>query len=114
AFIERLMNDATVSFKTFRDHEELREFVGNDLAVLLTERFVTVVDHGLRGAHRTSLPAPRDAFVGRPAEGDAIVELLSRTTRLVTVTGPGGVGKTRLVIEAGRRSDELFVDGVHF
>ncbi len=48
-----------------------------------------------------SLPTPLDAFVGRGAELTQLVEMVRRH-RLVTITGAGGVGKTRLAIEAGR------------
>ena len=51
------------------------------------------------GAPRTALlAAPANPFFGRAAEREALQAAL-RTQRLVTVTGPGGVGKTRLVLE---------------
>ena len=57
-------------------------------------------------------PAPITAFVGRAGELDAVDDLLSgRGERLVTLVGPGGVGKTRLAIEAGRRAARSFTDG---
>jgi predicted ATPase len=114
AFIEQLEDDATVSFKRFRDPAELQGFVENDLALLLTERFVSVAGRTPTGGRRTSVPAALDQFVGREAEVTALLDLLSGTTRLITVTGPGGVGKTRLAIEVARRSDRLFADGVRF
>ncbi|MEE6263066.1 ATP-binding protein [Plantactinospora sonchi] len=44
------------------------------------------------------LPAPRTSFIGRAHERDAILAAL-HTARLVTLVGPGGVGKTRLAVE---------------
>jgi predicted ATPase/DNA-binding SARP family transcriptional activator len=50
---------------------------------------------------RGNLPAPSTSFVGREQEVTDVVELL-REHRLVTLTGPPGVGKSRLAIEAAR------------
>src|SRR3712207_8340062 len=49
-----------------------------------------------------SLPAPLTSLVGRTIELQGIAEAL-RKSRLVTLTGPGGVGKTRLALELARR-----------
>ncbi|MBB5917373.1 putative ATPase/DNA-binding CsgD family transcriptional regulator [Nocardia transvalensis] len=49
----------------------------------------------------TSISA--DDFVGRQPELDAIITLLLRNTRLVTLIGPGGIGKTRLAAKASER-----------
>jgi predicted ATPase/transcriptional regulator with XRE-family HTH domain len=51
---------------------------------------------------RPSLPAPVSSIVGRDADLRAVVRLIrDPAVRLVTVTGPGGVGKTRLAVEVG-------------
>src|SRR6185312_11000139 len=54
---------------------------------------------------------PLKSFVGRSGEPDEVMELLARY-RLVTVTGPGGMGKTRLAGETARRVADRFADGV--
>ncbi|MFC9700591.1 BTAD domain-containing putative transcriptional regulator [Streptomyces sp. NPDC056943] len=60
---------------------------------------------------RGNLPVPLSGIVGRD-EAVAEVTGLLRERRLVTLTGPGGVGKTRLAVEAARRVEEEFPDGV--
>ncbi len=59
------------------------------------------------------LPTPLTALLGRDAEVRQVVGLLA-SHRLVTLTGPGGVGKTRLAIEAARAAAPAFPDGVVF
>ncbi|MFC4909808.1 ATP-binding protein [Actinomadura gamaensis] len=58
-----------------------------------------------------NLPAESTSFVGRRAELDQVLSALERA-RLVTLLGPGGVGKTRLALRAADRARPLFPDGV--
>jgi predicted ATPase len=61
------------------------------------------------------LPAQPNAFIGRERELDDLVELIaSDRARLITITGPGGVGKTRLALEAASRLAASFSEGVWF
>ncbi|WP_051852583.1 BTAD domain-containing putative transcriptional regulator [Streptomyces aureocirculatus] len=60
---------------------------------------------------RTNLPAPVAGLVGRADSVSRVRELIRRE-RLVTLTGPGGVGKTRLALEAAAGLAEDFPDGV--
>ena len=63
----------------------------------------------------TSIPVPRTGFVGREKEVAAAKALLLRQgVRLVTVTGPGGIGKTRLAVEVANGLAEQFPGGIHF
>ena len=66
-----------------------------------------------RAAPASSLPAPPTGLVGRDAELDAVSALL-REHRLVTILGPGGVGKTRLALELAHRLSGEFRDGARF
>ncbi len=59
------------------------------------------------------VPAQVTSFVGRQRESAELVELLT-SARLVTLTGPGGTGKTRLAIEVADGCINAFTDGVHF
>jgi predicted ATPase len=106
-----------VSYKTFRTAEELEGLLAADLAVLLSERFLaeSTAPSGAEPAVSWTVPVPVSDFVGRQEELDELIQLLTQPEpRLVTLTGPGGVGKTRLALEAGRRVAFRFPDGVGF
>lgn len=61
------------------------------------------------------LPNPATAFIGREREVSAVKDLLSREgVRLVTLTGPGGIGKTRLALQVASEVNERFDGGVCF
>jgi predicted ATPase/tRNA A-37 threonylcarbamoyl transferase component Bud32 len=65
--------------------------------------------------HPSNLPEPSTAFVGRDKELAACRELLVRKdVRLVTVTGPGGIGKSRLALEAARDMAQHSSSRVYF
>ena len=55
---------------------------------------------------------PATTFVGRGHELDELGALVDRGIRLLTLTGPGGVGKTRLALQAVAGAAEAFPDGV--
>jgi predicted ATPase/serine/threonine protein kinase len=66
-------------------------------------------------ARPANLPGQRTGFVGREKEVAAVKELLLRQdVRLLTVTGPGGIGKTRLAVEVANGLVESFPGGAHF
>jgi predicted ATPase/class 3 adenylate cyclase len=67
----------------------------------------------LKSLHRTNLPVPATPFLGREQELLDVVELLSDdATRLLTLTGPGGTGKTRLALQAAAEASDSFLDGI--
>jgi predicted ATPase/transcriptional regulator with XRE-family HTH domain len=63
----------------------------------------------------TNLPVQPTRFIGRVAELERIGQLMrDDTTRLVTLTGPGGSGKTRLAVEMAAGLRHVYPDGVFF
>ena len=69
----------------------------------------------LNSLYGTNLPIPATAFLGRERELREVVELLDRDdARLVTLTGPGGTGKTRLTLQAAAEASGGYPDGVHW
>ena len=63
----------------------------------------------------TNLPLQPTALIGREQEVAEVRDLLSREqTRLVTLTGPGGTGKTRLALQVAAEAQEVSRDGVYF
>lgn len=69
------------------------------------------------GKPRHRLPTQPTPFIGRQAEVTAVKDLLMRDAgdvRLVTLTGPGGTGKTRLALQTASELTDRFSDGVHF
>jgi predicted ATPase/transcriptional regulator with XRE-family HTH domain len=88
------------------------------------EAFIAVASHRPeRGApasrnrvsSASALPVPRTSFIGRDTEVAHIVALLEREdVALLTITGPGGVGKTRLALAVAARLVSAFPDGVVF
>ena len=85
------------------------------------ERLVQLVIEGLANDFlprtsldtRVALPREVTSFVGRRQEIDALTALMT-TSRLVTLTGPGGTGKTRLAIRVAAEVGDGFRDGVQF
>jgi predicted ATPase len=65
----------------------------------------------LKSLHQTNLPIPATAFLGREREIAEVVELLEGA-RLLTLTGPGGTGKTRLALQAAGLAAEAYPEGV--
>ena len=68
-----------------------------------------------RGTRSVHLPAQLTGLVGREADVATAAGLLERhDVRLVTLTGPGGIGKTRLGVASAARAADVYPDGVYF
>jgi len=111
SFLEAIRAEGVVSYRHFKDAGELGPLVADDLALLLTERFV-----GPPAAPPVApLPAPRWPLVDRVEELQVVNALLRQDgVGLVTLTGPGGVGKTSLALAAARAAAGQFADGAAF
>ncbi len=106
--LKEFADDDLASYKRFTDARELGDLVRDDLAVLLSETFETArrriarADVPPPGARLPTPPTPtvgRDVLLGRVADH-------LRSARLITLTGTGGVGKTRVATEAARRAQQ--------
>lgn len=113
-FLDRIREDGDVVDKKFGSVDELRDLVANDVALLLAESFSSSVTASFALSPR-QLPLSPTRFVGRKQEIAAALSLLRRDdVRLLTLTGPGGVGKTRIAVEVGREARAHFDDALCF
>jgi predicted ATPase len=104
----RIMQESSVSFHIFGGPAELGRLVREDLAALLSERFAAAArsPRAVPGWPRGlgPLPVSTTMLVGREQAIGEVADLLARPgARLVTLTGPGGVGKTRLAVAVAER-----------
>lgn len=84
------------------------------LVPLLPQDGITIPDPSLSNPD-TNLPTASLSLVGREVELATLSRLLAEEhCRLLTLAGPGGIGKTRLAIEAAARQQSVFADGVFF
>jgi len=114
ALLDRIRSEDVVSYQKFATPEELRERIANDLALLLTERF-TASPQAAVPARLAPLPVPRRWLIDREQERAQAQDLLQREdVGLVTLTGPGGVGKTRVAVQVAADLASRFADGVAF
>jgi predicted ATPase len=116
--LTRIRDAGDVSYQHFSAAAELQRLVENDLAVLLSERFerAPARDGAAGGASLAgAVPVPATPLVGRDDDAAAVGDLVrAEGVRLVTLTGPGGVGKSRLAVEVAQQLGQGFEDGVRF
>src|SRR6266700_3949344 len=114
ALLDRIRTEDAASYQKFATPEELCEQIANDLALLLTERFTSPPQAPVP-ARLAQSPVPRSRLIDREQERAQAQALLQREdVGLVTLTGPGGVGKTRLAMQVAADLAPRFTDGVAF
>ena len=116
--LTRIRDDDTASYTPFSSTEELAELIEADLAILLAERFdasrrpsaPTVAESIAEIPGATDhIPVPYTEAVGREQEVATLLDWLGDDAqRLVTLVGPGGIGKSRLAIEVARSAGAPF------
>ncbi len=113
ALLMRALSDMGRAGEALRAYERLRRTLADELGTDPSPELSALHLALLRGADRPrgNLRAPLTSFVGRDKELARVAELLGET-RLVTLVGPGGAGKTRLAVETGRSVHATFPDGV--
>src|SRR5262249_3998708 len=105
----RVEADGTESYRNFRTPAELGRLVRDDLAMLLSERFAAGRPQPAAAARPgpggpRPLPVDATSLVGREKAVEEVAGLAGRPdVRLVTLTGVGGIGKTRLAMAVGER-----------
>ncbi|MET1016877.1 MAG: DUF4062 domain-containing protein, partial [Leifsonia flava] len=121
ALLDRIRSDDTASYKSFSTADELGEYLRADLATMLAERFDASRAPAPGGAtpppeaRLTRLPSPLTELIGRRREVDELVDLIGTAgARLVTIIGPGGIGKSRVAIDAAERLQDRFDGHVAF
>jgi predicted ATPase len=121
ALLERIRDDDGTSYMSFDTADELARLVGSDLASLLAERFdasrsepAPSPDAGSGAALDVPavggrIPVTSTDAVGRETAIATLLDWLgSDAKRLVTLVGPGGIGKTRLAVEIARLAQDRF------
>lgn len=127
--IRGIQSDNTISYKRFAGPDELQELIENDLALLLSEQFYAlelisqksdqsssaVSEQMPKIIIQSNLPLQPTPFIGRQQEVKEVCDLLMQDeVRLVTLTGPGGTGKTRLGLETAHELSSRFNQAVAF
>ena len=112
--LARIEAEGRDSYRHFRTARELGRLVRDDLATLLSEQFAAAHQPASTTAPPSPsgprpLPVDMTSLVGRERDIDEVADLAGRPdVRLVTLTGLGGIGKSRLAVAVGERLVDRF------
>ncbi|MDZ4709281.1 MAG: DUF4062 domain-containing protein [Saprospiraceae bacterium] len=115
--ISEIEKQGSLAYKRFNNAWELQELIENDLAALLSERFLSKPIEGLleQKIYFNSIPTPFHDLIDRVAEKEIILDLMfTKQKRLISLIGMGGTGKSRLAIEIARHALPRFKHGACF
>lgn len=102
--------------KAIEQYQDCKRVLAEELGIAPSSSTVNLYER-IRNADATRFDLPRQttAFIGRAEELASISERLSNPEcRLLTLLGPGGIGKTRLALQAAAANRHLFLNGVAF
>jgi ATP/maltotriose-dependent transcriptional regulator MalT len=123
--IKRLTNQEIAKRLSLAE-STIKGYVGNILLKLNVENrrqavqraiSLGLVEHKVisKGKLKSNIPAPMNSFIGRQTELKKILSWFDDpSSKLLTLTGPPGTGKTRLAQEAGKQAINKFKNGVVF
>ena len=103
--------------ETLRQLLQALDLTTADRAALIAaaQRPPMLVSRATHADRLVGLPVPMTPLIGREADIEAVAALLAKTSaRLITLTGPGGTGKTRLAVAVAERLASVFPDGMTF
>jgi predicted ATPase len=121
--LDQIRTVSSASYKSFETADELRDLIENDLALLLAERFEREQAFEPEQVVRAPIPpqrprryppVPRSPLIDRTHEVATACAELRAGVSPVTLTGPGGSGKTRVALQVAANLLDDFSDGVVF
>ena len=120
--VAQIQAEDKASYRAFSRAQELQRLLADDLSLLLTERFAASEERMAVEANADArltqpppLPVPPTLLIGRSQEVREARALLMRDdVRLMTLLGPGGIGKTRLALEIAAQAAPDFGGAVYF
>jgi predicted ATPase len=115
--LDTIRQSDSACYQKFSTLEELKELIEDDLAVLLSEKFEAdnVRSETTIEKRRDNLPITRDKIIGREDDLRMLKQILAKPeVGLITLTGPGGTGKTRLSLQLLYEIKDEYKDGVYF